>query len=68
MTTVFNIKGMSCEHCVKAVTKAVAALQGVKNVAVELSSNTATVDYDPDIASAASITAAIEEEGYGVGA
>ena len=27
-----KIKGMSCQHCVMAVTKALSALDGIKNV------------------------------------
>ena len=33
-----KVKGMSCEHCVAAVTKAVAGLPGVSNVEVDLAS------------------------------
>jgi copper chaperone len=33
-----RVKGMSCEHCVAAVTKAVASLPGVSNVKVDLAS------------------------------
>jgi copper chaperone len=39
-----KVKGMSCEHCVAAVTKAVAGLPGVSNVEVDLASG--RVSYD----------------------
>jgi copper chaperone len=39
-----KVKGMSCEHCVAAVTKAVAGLPGVSNVKVNLASG--RVSYD----------------------
>jgi copper chaperone len=39
-----KVKGMSCEHCVAAVTKAVASLPGVSNVKVDLASG--RVSYD----------------------
>ncbi len=35
MTTI-KIKGMSCQHCVMAVTKALGAIEGVKDVHVDL--------------------------------
>jgi copper chaperone len=34
--TVIKVDGMSCEHCVKAVTKATTALDSVKGVTVDL--------------------------------
>ena len=62
--TVLNVEGMSCSHCVNAVTKAVTALEGISGVNVDLEGKTATVDYDPDQVSLDSIKEAIEEEGY----
>jgi copper chaperone len=59
-----KIGGMSCEHCVKAVTNAVRALPGVGKVAVSLQANTADVEYDMDKISLAAIKSAIAEEGY----
>ena len=32
--TILKVDGMSCEHCVKAITKAAGALSGVESVAV----------------------------------
>jgi len=43
MTTV-KIKGMSCNHCVMAVQKALSAIEGVKNVNVDLQKGEATFD------------------------
>ncbi|MCL1804998.1 MAG: copper ion binding protein [Clostridiales bacterium] len=63
---ILNIEGMSCEHCVKAVNDAVAALPGITSVAVDLDSNTATIEHDPEESPLAMIKSAIEEEGYEV--
>ncbi|HWQ79857.1 MAG TPA: copper chaperone CopZ [Anaerovoracaceae bacterium] len=63
---VLNVEGMSCSHCVKAVTSAVTALEGVSGVDVSLEEKTVTVDYDADQVSLESIKEAIEEEGYDV--
>ncbi|HML36878.1 MAG TPA: copper chaperone CopZ [Bacillota bacterium] len=61
-----NVEGMSCQHCVKAVTQAVTALDGVSSVDVSLEEKTVAVDYDADQVSLDSIKEAIEEEGYDV--
>lgn len=41
MTTI-KIKGMSCQHCVMAVTKALAGIENVKDVHVDLQKGEAT--------------------------
>ncbi|HVI42513.1 MAG TPA: copper chaperone CopZ [Anaerovoracaceae bacterium] len=64
--SVLNVEGMSCSHCVSAVTKAVTALEGVSGVNVDLEGKTATVDYDAAKVSLESIKEAIEDEGYDV--
>ena len=43
MTTI-KIKGMSCNHCVMAVTKALEEINGVKNIKVDLKKKEATFD------------------------
>ena len=58
-----KIKGMSCQHCVMAATKALNAVDGIKDVNVDLKSGVATYTevktVDPAI-----ITAAIKKAGY----
>ena len=63
---IINVEGMSCSHCVNAVTKAVGGLDGVSDVKVDLEAKTAAVDYDFDKVTPEIIKAAIEEEGYDV--
>jgi copper chaperone len=59
-----DITGMSCNHCVGAVTK---ALQSVNGVVVEqVAIGKATVSYDPSATSPAQISLAIEDEGFAV--
>lgn len=41
MTTI-KIKGMSCQHCVMAVTKALASIEGISDVRVDLEKGEAT--------------------------
>ena len=43
MTTI-KIKGMSCQHCVMAVKKALNGIDGIENASVDLEANQATFD------------------------
>jgi copper ion binding protein len=60
-TMTFDVRGMTCDNCVQHVTKAVREVAGVREVKVELASNSAKVDGDFD---EKQIIEAIEEEGY----
>ena len=59
-----NISGMSCGHCVSAVTKALHAIDGVDVEQVSVGS--ALLAYDPARTSLEQIESAIENAGYGV--
>ncbi|MEL7610157.1 MAG: copper chaperone CopZ [Bacillota bacterium] len=63
---ILNVNGMSCEHCVRAVTKAVGALPGVDGVSVDLKAKTVAVEYDPQKSALDAIKFAIEDQGYDV--
>ncbi|MDR0531939.1 MAG: copper ion binding protein [Oscillospiraceae bacterium] len=65
-TAIISVEGMMCEHCVKAVTKAVGALPGIGGVAVDLAAGTVTVSYNAGAVALREIQAAIEEQGYDV--
>ena len=57
-----KIEGMTCGHCVKAVTEALAEVPGVdKVVDVNLEQKEATVSGNPQ---AEALVGAIEEAGY----
>lgn len=60
----YNITGMTCSACSAHVTKAVAKVNGVKNVNVNLLSNNMVVEYD-DAVSSSDIISAVTEAGYG---
>ena len=62
--SVIMVEGMSCSHCVQAVTKAVGALPGIGGVDVELKTGAVTVEHDPGITDVTKIKAAIEDQGY----
>jgi copper chaperone len=59
------VKGMSCGHCVRAVTNAVTAIDPQAQVQVDLPSGQVDVTT---LASMDAVKAAIAEEGYEVGA
>ncbi|MGE8294323.1 MAG: heavy-metal-associated domain-containing protein [Pseudomonas sp.] len=59
----FKVSGMSCGHCVRAVTQAIQALEQTARVEVDLAAGMVRVESDLD---ATQIQAAIREEGYEV--
>ena len=60
----YTVEGMTCDHCVKAITGEVTQVAGVDAVAVDLSAGTVSVSGD-DVDDAA-VAAAIDEAGYTV--
>jgi copper ion binding protein len=60
----FKIEGMSCQMCVKHVTKALQGVEGVAEVKVSLKDENAQVTYDPDAADVAAFKAAVSDAGY----
>jgi copper chaperone len=61
---ILKVKGMSCEHCVKAVNKAAAGIAGVENVTVNLKKGTVSFKHDPAIAPLETIKTVLKDEGY----
>ena len=61
----FNIKGMTCSSCQAHVQKAVENLNGIKNVNVNLLSNSMIVEYDEKTLNDKKIIEAVKNEGYG---
>ena len=59
----FNVQGMSCSHCERAVTQAVQALDPQAQVKVDLASGRVDVASNQ---AADAIARAIEQEGYTV--
>jgi len=63
--TKIKIKGMSCQHCVMALKKALAGIAGVQNVDVDLASGEATLENNQPIDLAA-VKESIKKAGYEV--
>ena len=61
----FNVTGMTCSACSARVEKSVSALDGVKEVSVNLLTNTMQVNYDEVALDDAAICAAVTRAGYG---
>jgi copper chaperone CopZ len=67
-TSVFRVSGMTCGHCVAAVTEEIGAIPGVTSVAVRLvpgEVSEVTVDSAPGLSTDA-VRAAVDEAGYTV--
>ncbi|HLR13142.1 MAG TPA: cation transporter [Burkholderiaceae bacterium] len=63
-TETFNVAGMSCQHCVKSVTQALAPLRGVQGVSVSLADNQVTITYAPAEISLEQCRQAVRDIGF----
>jgi copper chaperone len=61
---IIKIDGMSCQHCVMQVKKALGTLSGINDADVDI--GTATVHYDEAQVKKEDIEAAVEAAGYTV--
>ena len=59
----YTVTGMTCGHCVTSVTEEITAINGVTDVAVDLSTGAVTVTSN-DPVDEARVRAAVEEAGY----
>jgi len=61
MTKIYSVAGMTCQHCVNAVSEEVGKLHGVESVDVDLAAGTVTVtgEVGDD-----AVRAAVDEAGY----
>jgi copper chaperone len=64
-TATYTVVGMTCGHCVSAVTEEVTQVPGVTGVEVDLESGGLTVTSEAPVADDA-VRAAVEEAGYEV--
>ena len=63
-TATLKVTGMSCEHCVRAVTQALQNTQGVERALVDLKASRATVEYDEKKTNPRALAGAVMDEGY----
>lgn len=64
-TETYEVKGMTCGHCVNAVTNELKEIKGVSDVQVDLDSGQVEVTSDVPL-DREKVTAAVEEAGYEV--
>ena len=65
ITTTFAVQGMTCGHCVAAVTKEVSKITSVTKVDIDLASGSVVVASDAPI-SAQDFADAVDEAGFEV--
>jgi copper chaperone len=63
VTNTYTVTGMTCEHCVQAVTGELSALPGVADVKVDLGTGAVTVTSEAPLPDDA-VRAAVDEAGY----
>jgi mercuric ion binding protein len=63
-TVTLDVKDMTCAVCPIIIKKALEKMPGVTNVKVDFDKKTASVTFDPDKASAATLTKATSDAGF----
>ncbi|MFE2018431.1 heavy-metal-associated domain-containing protein [Streptomyces sp. NPDC059499] len=63
VTTVYEVKGMTCGHCEGAVSEEISGIDGVSSVKAEASTGRVTVASKAPLAEDA-VRAAVDEAGY----
>ena len=63
ITTDYTVQGMTCGHCVHAVTTEIMKLAGVEDVRITLESGAVQVDSDAAL-DVEAVAAAVDEAGY----
>ncbi len=61
----FPVTGMTCAACQARVQRALAGKPGVTAASVNLMTNTAAVDYDPDVLAPSDLVEVVRGTGYG---
>lgn len=59
-----KVEGMTCDHCVRAVTDALQSVNGVRRASVDRTAGRAVVDYDEARTDPRTLANAVMDEGY----
>ncbi|MQA25577.1 MAG: cation-transporting ATPase [Micromonosporaceae bacterium] len=62
-TATYTVKGMTCDHCVQAVSAEISKLPAVTSVDVDLATGEVTVRSEQPLAES-NVRAAVDEAGY----
>ena len=65
-TTTIKVQGMTCNHCVMRVAKALKAVPGVQDAKVDLQKAEATISFDAAKVTPEKLSVAVVEAGYKV--
>ncbi|GIJ08151.1 heavy-metal-associated domain-containing protein [Micromonospora andamanensis] len=63
MVSTYQVQGMTCGHCVNAVSTEIGAIEGVTDVQVDLAAGRVTVTSEKPLSEDA-VRAAVDEAGY----
>ncbi len=63
---VIKVMGMSCDHCIQTITKAVEEINGIAMVQVDLEKKQVTVGFEENQTDLKTISAKIIEAGFEV--
>lgn len=63
MTTTYKVSGMTCDHCINAVTSELLGIEGVTAVDISLDTGEVRVTNSREL-TIAEVSAAIDEAGY----
>ncbi len=59
-----KVDGMTCQGCVRSVTRKLTGVESVSSAVVDLTGGTATIGYDDARASVEDLIAAVEQIGF----
>ena len=65
-TTVLNVPDISCEHCQRTITNALAPVAGIRAVDVDIPAKQVQIDYDDAEVDVEQMKEILEEEDYPV--
>jgi len=63
---ILEVPSVSCSHCKAAIEGAVGAVDGVRQVVVDVGEKRVTIDFDADQVSLDALEAVVFDEGYEV--
>jgi copper chaperone len=64
--TVLNVPDISCDHCERAITGALAPVEGISDVRVDIPGRQVRVEYDEGAIDVERMKAILDEEDYPV--
>ncbi|HYG57916.1 MAG TPA: heavy metal translocating P-type ATPase [Symbiobacteriaceae bacterium] len=67
MKATLPISGMTCAACATRIQKRLSKLEGIQEASVNLATEKAVVDFDPQVVAIDKVIATVQDLGYGVG-